>query len=84
MSKYYITTAEQETFADTPIGEWLDCLFEDYDSGEQFYAELRKKSESISDFVDECFEVAKENFEEVKFIEIVSAEVAEMVGLDTY
>jgi len=84
MEKNY-TLQDEHIFDITEGGEWLDCLFEDCESGERFFVELRKEfDEEIDDFVDRCFNEAMNAFDEIEFIEIVPAEIAEMMGLDTY
>ena len=83
--KNIYTIQDEHIFDTTESGEWLDCLFEDCESGEQFFVELRNEfDEEIEDFVDRCFNEAMENFDEIEFVEIVPAEIAEMMGLDTY
>jgi hypothetical protein len=83
--KNIYTLLDEHIFDTTDGGEWLDCLFEDCESGEQFFVELRKEfDEEIDDFVDRCFNNAMDYFDEIEFVEIVPAEIAEMMGLDTY
>ena len=79
-----ITSDDIKIFKATAIGEWLDCLFWDCTTEESFYVELRKEKETYKDFIKRCLAVAKENFEDPKFQEIVDAATAEQIGLDTY
>jgi hypothetical protein len=81
-----ITTFEDEAvFAQCEAGEWLDCEFEDLDSGERFFVELKVEvDETAEEFVDRCFDMALEDFDEVEFVAIVPAEIAEIMGYDTY
>ena len=81
---YFIVNSEIEEFERVDIGEWADCLFEDEDTGEQFFVELRKANETLEQFIDRCMKVAKDNFDDVEFIEFYTARDAEMMGYDTY
>ena len=82
--EYTIVPSEYKDFNDTEIGEWADCLFEDNETGEQFFVELRKTDETLEQFIDRCMKVAKDNFDDVEFIEFYTARDAEMMGYDTY
>ena len=86
MKNYKITTLEDEAvFAQCEAGEWLDCEFEDLDSGERFFVELRVEvDETAEEFANRCFDEAMSNFDEVEFVAIVPAEIAEAMGYDTY
>lgn len=56
-----------------------DFLFEDYDSGEQFFVECF--------FLNEAWEIVLENFGEdvaVDLIGVYTPEEAEILGYDTY
>ena len=80
-----IAVWERNLFAGTNVGECLDCCFEDEDSGELFFVELEKvEGEEIEEFIDRCFDVAMEDFDNVKFIEVYSVAEAEVMGFDTY
>lgn len=75
----------EKIFDNTNVGEWLDCLFEEEESGEMFLVEFRKeKGESEEDFIAKCQEVADENFSCPVFQKIVDLETAEIMGYDTY
>lgn len=82
--KYFIVESEIEEFERVDIGEWADCLFEDNETGEQFFVELRKINETLEQFIDRCMAVAKDNFDDVEFKEFYTARDAEMLGYDTY
>jgi hypothetical protein len=82
--KYLILTSEIKEFENVEVGEWADCLFEDEDTGERFFVELRKANETLPEFIDRCMAVAKDNFDEVTFIEFYAARDAEILGYDTY
>ena len=81
-----VTIEDEEIFAENgAVGEWLDCEFEDLDSGERFFVELRVEAdEDANDFAERCFDEAMCNFDEVEFVAIVPAEIAEAMGYDTY
>ena len=73
-------------FYNTPVGCWLDCLFEA--EGEEVLVELRRGlGESALEFASRCFAVLVEagfDEDEIDFVEIVDAITAEAWGLDTY
>lgn len=60
--------------------EWIDYLFEDLDSGEQFFVEVKKHANSRKEAVN----IAKQYFVLPKCLGTVDAETAEAWGLDTY
>ena len=65
--------------------KYIDYLFEDKKSGEQFFVEICKtEDKSYTDCYLEAWSIAEENFEDPEFIERVSPEVAETYGYDTY
>ena len=65
--------------------EYLDYLFEDEESGEQFFVEIVKEgSKTYNDCLKEAIKIAKENFDSPQFIKRVSPEIAEIYGYDTY
>ena len=65
--------------------EYIDYLFEDVESGEQFFVEICKTENMTK---EECFEkavkIANENFDNPTYICKVSPEEAETYGYDTY
>lgn len=79
------TVEEQELWEAMQIGDWLDVLFEDEETGERFFVELQKgDGEDIEDFIARCQEVADENFSDAQYIELVDSWYAEGIGYDTY
>lgn len=79
------TRQEQKLWSGTQIGEWLDVLFEDEETGENFFVELQKeKGDDIEDFIARCQEIADENFSDAHYIELVDSWYAESIGYDTY
>ena len=73
-------------FYNTPIGEWLDCLFDA--DGEEVLVELRRGlGETALEFASRCFNVLVESIfdeDEIEFIKIVDTTTAEAWGLDTF
>lgn len=65
--------------------KYIDYLFKDVESGEQFFVEVCK-TERMTE--GECFgravNIANENFNDPTFIREVSPEEAEAYGYDTY
>jgi hypothetical protein len=79
---YNITTKREEMIMDK---KYIDYLFEDEESGELFFVEIVKDgSKSKLDCLKEAIKIAKENFDNPRYIEKVSPEVAETYGYDTY
>ena len=65
--------------------EYLDYIFEDEESGEEFFVEIVKDdSKTYNDCLKEAIKIAKENFDNPQFIKKVSPELAETYGYDTY
>lgn len=75
-----------DLFYNTPVGEWLDCLFEA--EGEEVLVELRRGlGETALEFASRCFGVLVEagfDEDEIDFVEMVDSITAEAWGLDTY
>lgn len=65
--------------------KYIDYLFEDVESGEQFFVEIYKTEHKTE---EECFakalKIANENFNDPTFICKVSPEEAETYGYDIY
>ena len=79
------TVEEQELWKVMQVGDWLDVLFEDEETGERFFVELQKEDgEDIEDFIVRCQEIADENFSNAQYIELVDSWYAEDIGYDTY
>lgn len=75
----------QQIWDTTKIGAWLDAKFQDEETGEIFFVELKREDgEDIEDFIQKCQEVADENFSEAEFCGLCSNAEAEMLGYDTY
>lgn len=75
----------RDLFNITDAGEWLDAQFNDEESGEIFFVELRKEQdEDAEDFIARCQEIADDNFDNAVFLGLVDAESAETLGYDTY
>lgn len=64
--------------------QWIDFLFSDEEAGEDFLVELEMDGSPMSDLLTEAQQIADDNFDSAVFQEVVSAEDAEMMGLDTY
>lgn len=70
---------------ETKVGEWLDAYFEDNETCEGFFVELKKEDgEEMEDFIARCQEIADDNFSDAEFGYLVSGEDAEILGYDTY
>lgn len=77
--------SNEQVWAKTKVGEWLDAKFYDKEIGEIFLVELKKEDgEEMEDFIAKCQEVADENFDYAVFDELIDAEEAEILGYDTY
>ena len=65
---------------------YIDFLFEDEDSGEQFFVEIKLEANgSYKEARKKAIEIANENFDNAKIQPgWLSAYEAEMWGLDTY
>lgn len=75
----------EEIWNETKDGEWLDCRFNDEETGETFFVELRKESgEEMEDFIARCQEVADEYFSDAEFDWLCDKDTAEILGYDTY
>jgi hypothetical protein len=75
----------EEIWNETRDGEWLDCRFQDEETGETFFVELKKESgEEMEDFITKCQEVADEYFSDAEFDGLVDGDTAEILGYDTY
>ena len=65
--------------------KYIDYLFEDVESGEQFFVEICKTENMTK---EECLEkavnIANENFDDPTYICEVSPEEAETYGYDIY
>ena len=69
--------------------EYLDFWFADEESGEEFFVELdcekgTPRKEAIAMLKPKAMEIATDNFENPRLIDVISDTEAEMIGLDTY
>jgi hypothetical protein len=68
--------------------EYLDFLFTDKETGEDFFVELSYDPEAqpnaIQDLYPKAKEIAKENFAKPKFLGVYDSDYARMSGLDIY
>ena len=75
----------EQVWANTKVGEWLDAKFYDKESGEIFLVEWkREEGEEMEDFIAKCQEVADENFDYAEFMYLLTDEEGEILGYDTY
>ena len=82
-----VSNLDCNLFYNTPVGTWLDCLFEA--DGEEVLVELKREEEEETalEFANRCFAVLVEagfDEDEIDFVEIVDSITAEAWGLDTY
>ena len=63
--------------------EYVDYLFRDSETCEEFFVELEKGS-TVDDAWHQLEDVYGEDLENVKFIMAVDPEIAEAYGYDTY
>ena len=63
--------------------EYVDYLFRDEETGEEFFVELEKGS-TVEEAWYQLEEVYGGDLSEVKFIMTVDPEIAEVYGYDTY
>ena len=63
---------------------YINYLFIDNETGEQFFVELRADEGTDEELMDKAMEIAADYFDEPEFIGIVDGETAEMLGYDTY
>lgn len=69
----------------TKVGKWLDAKFYDEESGEIFLVELKREDgEEMEDFIVKCQEVADDNFDNARFVALISEAEANCLGYDTY
>lgn len=64
--------------------QWIDFLFSDNATGEEFLVEVEMDGSTMDELLDKAQYIADDNFGSATFLEVVSAEDAEMMGLDTY
>ena len=69
--------------------EYMDFWFVDDESGEEFFVELSCEKgtphkEAIAMLLPQAMEIATDNFEDPRLIDVISDEEAERLGFDTY
>jgi hypothetical protein len=69
--------------------EYMDFWFVDDESGEEFFVELAcekgtPRKEAIAMLMPQAMEIATDNFEDPRLIDVISDEEAERLGFDTY
>lgn len=64
--------------------KYIDFLFHDIATGEDFLVELEMDGSELDDLLVKAQEIADENFSNAEFQEVISEEDADMMGLDTY
>lgn len=80
IAKHYRTHKTAKEVEANAEADWIDYLYTDDATGEDFLVEVRNTDTAD----DDAEEIAWANFESPRLIEIISAEEAEWMGLDTY
>jgi len=80
IAKHYRTHKTAEEVETDAEADWIDYLYTDDATGEDFLVEVRNTDTAD----DDADEIAWANFESPRLIEIISVEEAEWLGLDTY
>ena len=80
IAKHYRTHKTAEEVEANEEADWIDYLYTDDATGEDFLVEVRDTDTAD----DDAEEIAWANFESPRLIEIISVEEAEWLGLDTY
>lgn len=77
--------SNEQVWETTKVGKWLDAKFYDEESGEIFLVELKREDgEEMEDFIVKCQEVADDNFDNARFVALISEAEADCLGYDTY
>ena len=63
--------------------EYIDFLFNDAETGEDFFVEVRNNF-CYEECLAEAKKIAKENFEAPYLVDVFSQEEADFLGYDTY
>lgn len=66
------------------MAKYIDFMFVDDESGEEFFVELKDDGRNPKDLLKEAKKIAKENFEQPRFCGKYSQEEADILGYDTY
>lgn len=80
IAKHYRTHKTAEEVEVNAEADWIDYLYTDEATGEDFLVEVRNTDTAD----DDAEEIAWANFESPRLIEIISPEEADWLGLDTY
>lgn len=69
--------------------DYIDFWFVDDETGEEFFVELKcdtntTRKQVIKELAPVAMEIAKDNFEDPRLIDVISEEEAVMLGFDTY
>lgn len=77
--------SNEQVWETTKVGKWLDAKFYDEESGEIFLVELKREDgEEMEDFIAKCQEIADDNFDNARFVALISEAEADCLGYDTY
>lgn len=77
--------SNEQVWETTKVGKWLDAKFYEEESGEIFLVELKREDgEEMEDFIAKCQEVADDNFDNARFVALISEAEADCLGYDTY
>lgn len=68
---------------------YVDFWFVDDVTEEEFFVELRcdlstPRKQMIAELMPQALEIARDNFEEPRFVDVISDTEAELLGFDTY
>lgn len=80
IAKHYRTHKTAKEVETNEEADWLNYWFEDLESGEEFFVEVRDTENAEKD----AWSIARANFESPRLIDIIDTEEAERIGLDTY
>lgn len=80
IAKHYRTHKTAEEVEQDTNDEWIDYWFEDEESGEEFFVEVRMTEHAKKD----AWAIARANFEKPKLFGTLTPEEAEWYGYDTY
>ena len=69
--------------------DYVDFWFVDDETGEEFFVELQcdtntPRKQMIKELTPAAMEIATDNFEDPRLIDVISPEEAERLGFDTY
>lgn len=85
MKPKQLFTRREQVWETAKVGDYLDCKFLDYETAEVFLVELQKQpNDTLEQFIERCTAIANENFSDACLIGVISQDVAEQLGYDTY